>query len=260
MNTDEDCPELLVRCRPEDYSLGEFSDKAHAYLSELIPLHPLFSDLRLVGKNEKDSPPLQPNLANLQDWILRRAWWTKMPTGLVYSDLDQNSMPTEASRGGMGFKIGVSNLKSWDGKVAIDMRSSLSKSGNTCNIILPRKNYPEFYQQPLMGQLLELVVEHWPAKYASVSNIGWNNAVNWVGEHASRAGQFEIGWLTYVADPSVAEALPSKIQVRRFGQGVIFQLTEEFSSYKNPEHVALGLRVKEALAAASKLQFKSATS
>jgi hypothetical protein len=253
MDLGDDCPKILVRCRSEDCTLGDFAERAHTYLSQLILLHPLFSNLRLVGRSMKDSPPLENDLSNLRDWIDRRAWWTKMPTGVVYTNLRENSKPTSQSMGGMGFKISVSNLKGWDQKIEIDLEAGVSLSSNICNIVLPRKDHPEFQQQPFMGDLLELIVKHWPVSYASVANGGWNNAVNWTEEPPPQ-DQIEIGWLTYVADPSIAKALPPGIASHRCGPGVVFQLAEHFTSYKNPDDVALGLRVKQALAAAGRLR------
>jgi hypothetical protein len=253
MDLGKDCPKLLVRNWNEECTLGEFADQAHAYLTELIPMHPLFSNLRLVGKSMKDSPDLTSDLSNLKDWIYKRAWDKKMPTSFVWTDVDSKGNPTTASRGGTGFHASVSNLKSWDSKVDIDM-SAARNHGNICNIVLPRKNHPEFQQQPLMGQLLELVVKHWPVRFASVGNGYWFNTVSWTGEPRDREGEAEIGWLTYIADPSVADILPPEVIVKRVGPGVVFQLGDHFSSHERPEDVALGLRVKDALAAAGKLK------
>jgi hypothetical protein len=254
MDLGHDCPEFLVRCQPKDCTLGDFAEKAHAYLSELLPLHPLFSNLQLVGKSMKDSPPLENDLSNLKDWIYRRSWRKKMPTGVEYTHCDESGKPTALSTDGMGFKIGVSNLKGWDHKIDIDLQAGVNLSRNTCNITLPRKNHPEFEAQPFMGDLLAIIVKHWPVTFASLANGGWHNVVNWLGEMKDFQQNVEIGWLTYVADPTIAEALPPDIKAHRLGPGVVFQLAEHFTSYKNPEDVALGLRVKQALAAAGRLR------
>jgi hypothetical protein len=258
MDLGHDCPELLVRCCAQDCTLGQFAERAHTYLSELLALHPVFSNLRLVGKNMRDSPPLENDLSNLRDWIDRRSWWKKMPTGMEYTHCDAKGYPTARSTGGMGFKVGVANLKEWDDKVSINLEAGLNEvTTNNCNITLPRKNHPEFQQRPFMRDLLELIVNHWPVSYASVANGGWNNAVNWTEEPPPPPDQIEIGWLTYVADPTIAEGLPPGIAAHRLGPGVVFQLTEHFTSYKNPDDVALGLRVKQALAAAGRLRMPS---
>lgn len=253
MDLGDDCPMLLVRNWNQGCTLGEFAEQAHAYLTELIPMHPLFSNLRLVGKSMKDSPELMGDLSNLEAWIYKRACMEKMPTGVVYTDLDSAGNPTATSREGMGFRTSVSNLTDWDSKCDITMSADRAYSNN-CNIVLPRKNHPEFQQQPLMGQLLELVVKHWPVRCASVGSGHWFSSVSWTGEPRDREGHAEIGWLTYIADPSIAEVLPPEVAVKRVGPGVVFQLGEHFSSHEQPEDVALGLRVKDALAAAGKLK------
>jgi hypothetical protein len=254
MDLGHDCPEFLVRCQPKDCTLGDFAEKAQAYLSELLPSHPVFSNLRLVGKSMKDSPPLENDLSNLRDWIYRRSWWKKMPTGVEYTDRDSKGQPTSKSMGGMGFKVCVANLKDWDDKVSINFEAGVNRSSNICNLTFPRKNHPEFEAQPFMGDLLGIIVKHWPVRFASLANGGWNNAVNWLGEMKDFQQNVEIGWLTYVADPTIAEALPPDIKAHRLGPGVVFQLAEHFTSYKNPDDVALGLRVKQALAAAGRLR------
>lgn len=247
------CPKLLARCRKSDCTLGEFAERARNFLFELIPLHPGFSDLRLVGKSIKDSPPLAADLSNLKDWILRRAWMDRLPIGCEYTNLDLDGRPTLDSRSGLGFELGVSNLKGWDGKVDISF-SDGNRESAICNIVLPRKDHPEFQQSALMRKMLEVVVRHSSVYYASVANGGWHNAVNWLEEQATdNLRNIEVGWLTYVEDASIADALPSDIAVQPLGHGVMFQLCERFLSYERPEDVALGLRVKGALAAAGKL-------
>lgn len=253
MSQGDACPTLLARCRKADCTLGEFAERAHDFLLELIPLHPDFANLRLVGKSVKDSPPLAADLSNLKDWILRRAWLDRLPIGCEYTNLDLDGSPTFDSRGGLGFRLGVSNLKGWDGKVDISLSDGNGPSA-ICNIDLPRKDHPEFQQSALMRKMLEVVVRHSSVYYASVANGGWHNAVNWLEEQATdNLRNIEVGWLTYVNDASIADALPLGIAVQPLGHGVMFQLGDRFLSYERPEDVALGLRVKSALAAAGKL-------
>lgn len=253
MSQGDACPILLARCRIADCTLGEFAERAHNFLLELIPLHPGFADLRLVGKSVKDSPALAADLSNLKDWILRRAWLDRLPIGCEYTNLDLDGKPTLDSRGGLGFSLGVSNLKGWDGKVDISLSDGNGPSA-ICNIELPRKNHPEFQQSALMRKILEVVVRHSSVRYASVASGGWHTAVNWSYEQPDDdLRNIEVGWLTYVEDASIADALPLGIAVQPLGHGVMFQLCERFLSYERPEDVALGLRVKGALAAAGKL-------
>lgn len=247
-------PELLARCHRASLTLGEFAQRVQAFVAELVPLHPAFADLRLVGKRESDSPPLLRDLSNLEPWIFDRSWYDNLAPVSRYTNLGPEGRPTASSQGLMGFKVGLSNLKGWDGKVDVDLRLGSPDSPNTCNIVLPRKAHPEFRQSQLPQQLLELVVRHWPVRYASFSILGWHNAINWVGDKAARQGNFEIGWLTYVNDPSIAAALPPDVRAKPLGSGILFQLAEHFTSHERAEDVALGLRVKQALESAGKLR------
>jgi hypothetical protein len=258
MDLGDACPHLLSRCHPNSYSLGEFAAKAHAFVHELQPLHPLFTGLRLVGKNAKDSPTLASDLSNLQAWIYQRSWERRPPTGSEYSDLGTDGKPTQNSHGEMGFRLGLSNLKSWDERIDLDLHTAMSWHSGRCNFILPRKNRPEFMQQPLMGDLLELVVRHWPVHYASVASGGWHNTVNWAwspdGRLVDPVNRIEIGWLTYIDDPSVAQVLPPQVKRDALGPGVVFELTEHFSSYEDADDVAWGRHVRNMLLAAGRLR------
>lgn len=254
MDLGEANPMLLARChRWSSLTLGDFAARAHAFVAELVPVHPLFAGLRLVGERESDSPPLSADLSNLEPWMLERAWDRKAPNN-HYSDLGSGGQPTAESKGSLGFKLMLSNLKSWDGKVDIELRFGSTTNTNICNLELPRKDHPEFKDLALCTQLLELVVRHWPVHHASYGLAGWNGLVNWVGEPASRRGNIEINWLTYVDDPSVADVLPPQVKVCRVGSGVLFQLAEHFTSHLSVADVALGQEVRAALAAAGKLQ------
>ena len=114
-------------------------------------MHPLFADnMHLVGKSAKDCPPLSSDLSNLEAWILERGCHPRPPTNGLYSNLSAKGKPTADSRGSMGFRFSLSDLKGWDGKVSVSMDTGLSHRSGTCAIVLPRKNHPEFKQMPLM--------------------------------------------------------------------------------------------------------------
>jgi hypothetical protein len=259
------CPKLLARCPFELYTLGEFAAKALAYMRDVQQLHPLFTDLRLVGKSAKDSPPLASDLSNLEEWIHKRGWESRPPTNSGYSDLGPDGKPTSASRGPMGFRFSLSNLKGWDSKISLGVHTGTTSTIGLVEFTLARKDHPEFQGQPLMGALLATVVRHWPVDYANVACRGWNSTINWnEGDDAllgcRRAERIEVGWLTYAKDASIAQALPPEVRVSALGPGVVFQLTDHFASYENADDIALGKKVRNALAAAGRLRADSLNS
>jgi hypothetical protein len=207
------CPQLLARCRYVPYTLGEFAEKVRAFLRDVLPLHPLFSELHLIGRSAKDSPPLTSDLSNVQAWILERGWDPLASSHAAYSDLDATGRPTLDSRGRLGFMFLVGNLKGWDTKIRIDISTGIPSNVGICNFIFPRKNHAEFRELPLMRDLLGVVVKHWPVDYASVAFGGWNRAINWNDEDDvlgdRRIDRIEIGWLTYMKDSSIVQALPA---------------------------------------------------
>ena len=228
--------------------------------AQLQTMHPLFAaNMHLVGKSAKDCPPLSSDLSNLEAWILERGCHPRPPTNGLYSNLSAKGKPTADSRGSMGFRFLLGNLKDWDEKVSVSMRTGLSHHVGTCEIVLPRKNHPEFKQVPLMQQLLELVVAHWPVYFAIVAERGWSPAVNWIDKHPEGLERLLIGWLTYVEDASIVEALPAGLKHEPLGPGLMFQLCDHFPSYENPDDVALGLRVRQALQAAGRLRVRKLT-
>lgn len=251
MDLGDECPDLLARCRPsKPYTLDEFVERCRNFLSELIPLHPGFERYHFVN-GPKKAPALAADMSNLKDWIWSHGWRKKFAAS--YTDRTPDGHLTGASVG--QFDLSLSNWKGFDGK--FDMRLSTgapSGSGTICVMTLPRRDHPEFLAGPLPMQLFELTLKHWPVRYASYGTGGWNEKVNRVEDQAERIGCFELGWHTFVNDPSVAEALPADVPVRRVGQGIVFTLFDRMPDYNNPEHLERGLRVRDALKAAGKLR------
>ena len=242
----DDCPELLARCEETpDWTLGKFADRACAFVADFVALHPMFADMRLCGRSAKDSPPLLSDLSNLRPWILERGWSSDPPS--PYTNLDAAGKPTVDSSGSVGFSLSLTNAKDWDGKVDLSVRrAGTDGSGMTSVITLARKDNPQFRNGPLPLKLIELMVRHWPVKYASYGLGGWNRKVNFALAPDQR-GPIEAGWLTYVADPSIAVHLPPGVEPKPLGRGVVFQLTPQISRYDDDGDVALGRDLKARL-------------
>jgi hypothetical protein len=255
MDHGDACPELLVRCHQTPCTLGEFADKAQAFMAELIPLHPGFAQLRFVAARSKArSPALAPDLSNLRQGIVEYGWDREADKRWFTALDDDADRPTAASRSSLGFKMDLSNWTGWDDKIDIFANlGSGGSHGDDCLATFPRKAFPEFRQQPLAGRLLDLFVKHWPVHYASYATRGWNVVVNFTDDQKDN---MEIGWLNYVDDPRVAEALPHDVVCKTLGAGVMFQLGDRLLDPSNSADMALAARVKQALAVAGKLRVR----
>jgi hypothetical protein len=256
MDSGDDCPDLLVRCHEIPCTLGEFADKAQAFMAELMPLHPGFAQLRFTGRKKADSPLLEPDLSNLRQGIFERSWDRQAPDDWRH-DWGADCQPAAHSRHDLGFRLSLTNLTGWDEKIDVSAKLG-SLTVNGCDATLPRKVYPEFRQQPLAGQLLEVFVRHWPTRYASYATRGWNWRFNFEHRKPEEQGNMEIGWLHYASDPSVAEALPQDagITCKTLGKGIVFQIGDHLPDFDSPADVALATRVRQALAAAGKLKVR----
>ena len=246
IDSGNDCPELLARCEATpDWTLGQFADRVCAFVAEFVALHPMFADIRLCGRSAKDSPPLLSDLSNLRPWVLERSWSRDAPS--PYTNLDAAGIPTVESSGSVGFSLSLTNGTGWDGTVDVGIsRAGTCCSGMTGDITLARKDHPEFKGGPLPMGLIEVMVRHWPVKYASYGLGGWNRKVNFALP-ADQRGPIEAGWLTYVADPSIAAHLPPGVEPKPLGRGVVFQLTPQISRYDHDGDVALGQDLKARL-------------
>lgn len=240
-----DCPELLARCfDTEDWTLARFVDTAEAFMAEFVQLHPRFADIKFTGTNARNSVPLMSDLSNLRPWLLEKSWDRRAP--FPYQNLDAQGRLTLQSRGSMGFKLSLTNGKSWDQKVDACIRS-VGTTGTNAVTTLARKNHPEFQSGDLPMRLMALWIRHWPVAYASYGYNGWNEAVNFKLPPQECKGPFEVGWLTYFCDPAIGQWLPPEVKPQPLGPGVVFQLTPQMSRYDKPEDVALGLKIKAAL-------------
>jgi len=229
MDFGKECPKLLLRFRDdaETMSLGEFMARAGEFMAAFVPLHSDFQGLRLLGRNATNSPPLQPDLANLRPWLMTRAWaWRHRPS-VPYTDLDPSGKPSLQSTRGNGFRLYVGNLRKPDEEVYLKFWAG--SMGGYVSITLPRKDRPEFQQAGFGRELLALGIRHWPVSHASFGLSEWITLLRrgpGLNFDLSK-GPIEVGWLSYLADSRLAEDLPPPFRAEAFGSGVVWISTPD---------------------------------
>jgi hypothetical protein len=124
--------------------------------------------------------------------------------------------------------------------------SAAEVAPNSCVLYLPSEE-PEagrVLTVPVLSQVLRAMVLAWEPDWGIVASHEWQEAVR------SKEDEREpVGWFTYFSTsrgnaPSLPEPVRSEFVE---GQGTLVLLTPERLSTANPEHLALGRRVQEAL-------------
>lgn len=252
MNSGDQGPVLLARCvRGLPVTLDQFAERCQAYLTDLIALHSGFAGLHFVKSGDPKKPPvLTADFANLMEGLMAYGWDPKLSG---YTELGLDKKPTGNTVG--NFRLSLSNWLGFDDKFDVTVAVS-PKSYHPTNCVLdfPSLNHPEFLSGPLPMQILDVVLKHWPVRYASFETRGWNNEFNWSRPNEETRGCFELGWHTFVDDASVAEALPPDVTVRKVGNGIVFSLFDSMPDFTNPAHVERGRQVRAALERAGKLK------
>jgi hypothetical protein len=248
IDSGDECPRLSASLgHTRDWTLGRFIDTAHAYVAAFMKLHPKFSDLRLCGTSAKDSPPLNTDLSNLRDWMMRRSWSDHRPQD--YSERDADGKPTVLSSGSLGFDLTLTNATGFGRKLDLCIRNiGARRFSSSIEIDLARKAHPEFQTEAMALDLLNLTAQHWPVDRAYFAHSGWGPQVLY-NDPPEKRGPNVVGWLTYSSNPAVAQLLPPHMALDHcpFGPGLLVQLTPHMSRYDDPADVARGLAFKAAL-------------
>jgi hypothetical protein len=248
----DDNPELAAELSPEhSCSLGEFAERAADYILEMRALHPAFGTLGYLTEGKGGYPAVPNERDALLSLLLEWAWDRKPPQ--PYTNLSSAGKPTAASEGSMGFKVSLTNKRSWDDKVDLGVEyGSTSKrfSAGFCDFMLPRVALPEFREDAqLIKRLMALVVKHWPVEIALYGLVGVHFQASEI--HKGRWSRFN--WINYHHDPSIADVLPSDVQVEAMGSGIVYQLGPRLLSYNDHADLDRLQRVRDALIAAGRL-------
>jgi hypothetical protein len=248
----DDNLDLIADLLPErSCTLGEFAERAAEYVLDLRALHPAFADLDFLTHGRSGYPPVPNERSALIDLLLEWAWDREPPR--PYTELSSGGRPTRGSEGSMGFRFSLTNNRSWDDKVNLGVRygsNSNALKGGTCDFRLPRLAWPEFREDvPLIKRLVELVVKHWPVDILLYGFSGILSRANEI--HRGRWSRFN--WINYHHDPSIADVLPSDVQVEAMGSGIVYQLGPRLLSYNDHADLDRLQRVRDALIAAGRL-------
>lgn len=226
-------------------TLGEFIDERIGFLKRLQPLHPLFREgLHFLGNSRKNSPELGADLAGLEQLVLKHGWNASAgPT--CCENLGPTGMPTRQSTSDLGFMFSVDNLRPHQNDhvhISLSGGSTNPNQGGGISIELPYAGGLEFEDPVFLRELLQVVVDYWNPEQAGIYNFALNRGVRIENSYA-----LAIGWLNYLDDAQVVQALPPGIHHEPFGPGVLFSLQPE-PPLKNVEQtVQKAIRVRDAL-------------
>lgn len=251
MHADHANPILLARCtRGRRISFEAFSRTCQAFMRDLTALHPGFAGLNFVRAGDPQrQAALLPDLSNLDEGLRQHGW----RANAKYTEKDEHGRPTPQSIG--DYQLSLSNWTDFDHKFDVSVTTSPTTYLPTnCVVDLPGPDYPEFLTLALSQALLGAVLKHWPVRYASYAQRGWNQGFNRSGPQEDWTGCIEIGWHTYVDEPRVADVLPSDVTVQRVGSGILFTLFDHMPDVNNPATVERAREVRARLAEAGLLK------
>ncbi|SEN31798.1 Immunity protein 52 [Stigmatella aurantiaca] len=102
---------------------------------------------------------------------------------------------------------------------------------------------------PTLHHVLESMITAWEPQWGLVTTQDTRDALN------PDPSEVDIGWITYLArEQGTVPPLPAPVSIQPVGSlGMLIILTPERFSASNPEHIALGRRVRELLARAGLL-------
>ncbi len=211
---------FAYRREPPPETFGHFIESTHALLRKLQAAHPVFRDGLAMWTSTPKTIPLAPDLSNLRELMLERAWDRKAPDAI--SKLDDKGRPTEDSTSQLGFGCVFGHAIP---KVAGDMHISLysipdnNYAAGGVSIYFPKTGFTEFGDCDFVKSLLRLCVEHVDPDIAGVDRQDVTAAAVALAEPLAQDEWLPASWLSYYANPRVAEVLPPGETVERFGSG-----------------------------------------
>jgi hypothetical protein len=156
---------------------------------------------------------------------------------------------------GFGFRVWNQTPDNRSTRLHIRCGGYSDTVGNMCLMTPPSEGAlsERMADTPLLAQVLECMATVWEPDWGVVSTNLTLNLIPTKQEDETR-----VGWVTYISrSRGTVPPLPTPVQIQPVGSlGMLITLTPERFSASNPEHIALGRRVRELLARAGLLHRK----
>lgn len=212
------------------------------FLAELQRVHSVFKQLYEVGDKPNDMVAIDEDLGNLEQIALERAYDRESKK---YSATNPDGSPTLGAISATGYYLQFDNNKNNPKeRVTVSIGAGMENPRLTNAIIIkfPEVGYPEFQDPAFVTRLLAIVVEYWQPQQAIVSSGSFRDLT-----YDEKTGFF-IGWLTYLSNPSICQALPADISCEPFGsRGALITVSPHMSSAENPGDVTTAITIASTL-------------
>jgi len=222
----------------------EYLAFSKGFLQTLAKFDPMFSNMFSWGNGPNQESWFADNYSDLED--------------KVFPELDddeirfQNPDPdnwklTLDSKSFIGFITSYSN-EDEEGQFTVNIGAG-APDGDTTSVVsieFPRVNYPQFHDYDFVSALMKVVIEYCkPRKGFVISHPFWDT----VRSEEVKSSTCPIGWLTYLADPTVNDLLSPDVEreVLSTGGTLITLKHSPLPSPDNTDDVAAAIRIRDIL-------------
>lgn len=236
---------MIVRWKNRPLTTREYLEFSRGLLQILVKFDAVFSNLFSWGNGPNQKVWFLENYSDLDNKIFPLISIKEFR----YQNPDPNNWGlTLDSKSHVGFSRSYYNTdKSEEGKLSVSIDAGAA--GNSTNVVhieFPEVNYSQFYDYEFVSALIKIVIEYCQPQEGFVISHPFWDAVR--SEDAPRS-TCPIGWLTYLADQTANDTLPSDVECEVLSTGGTL-ITLKHSpppSPDNPEDVANAIRIRDAM-------------
>lgn len=225
-------------------SLKEYQTTSRTLIAELQPGRPQFQHLVAVGQNEMRT--IAPDLSGIEADIAAATFDPEHLSDYLHLSKNGDLEPQSLSR--IGFSVTYGSLDACsgsmrpldDGGIRLRLRGTSASIEPETSVVLQMSVGAA--SDEYLRQLLRDLVQSWPASLGGVSLPLFQQSIRGT-DRASYAGQ----WLFYLPFPHLGKCLPPDIRHEPFANGILIETTPHMPDANNPDDVAAGKRVRDAL-------------
>ncbi len=209
------------------------------FLRQVQARHPAFSNFHIA--NPKGYRPIEADLSNLIPELVG----VLIPDRTYRNDDPDDDSFSMNSFCRYGFGATFTNAKrSRDQTVDLNVYcGSLARlppfDDSPNRVVLTIS--PEIETPELLRNVFELTAQFWRPQRGMITRPEIRDLLD------QPAGEVKPGWLTYIANPEVASALPADITHRPYLDGVVIQAAEQPGRSDDAEYVRKVLRIRNLL-------------